>query len=587
AVAWSYDLLPAAERRLFNRLAVFAGGWTLDAAEAVVGDPPGEQDDGHDDGHDDGQVNGPGQVDPGSGQHRGLGQDRAEGQRPGQGQRGLGSPPIAPDDVLDLLAQLVDKSLVVVEELDGGAEVRYRLLETLQEYGRERLADGDGEEGAAVRQRHAAHYLALAETAVPRLTGPTQAGWLNRLETEHDNLRAALRWSVQHGAATLGLRLGVALWRFWYVRCYFTEGREWIAQLLALGAPGEAGGVEDPWDAQMEGTNRVRAQALSAAGFLAWGQGDYSAALTFQETARAELAALGDGQGVATALLGLGQVARAQGDDRQAGTLYEESLARYRAVESSLGVATALLYLGHVDSDQGKYETARRHYGESLAIFQQLGDSFGTANAMMYLGLQGYHQGSYDIAQAAYESSLSIWRELGGRRQIAELLRLLGDVAYQQGDLRVATTFLEDSLALRREIGDRFGIGECLLSLGDTAFRQGDYAGAGALFRESLALYRSLGSKRLMAVGLIKVSGVAAVEGHVARAARLLATAETVFAALGAVLWPADRVSFDDAAATARAGLTPAAWERAWAEGRAMSLPEAVLYALSHEDTER
>ena len=190
-MAWSYDLLPAPERRLFARLAVFAGGWTLEAAEAVCA---------------------------------------------GEG--------LDPADVLDLLSQLVDKSLVVVEEEDGGGEVRYRLLETLREYAA-RAPGGEGEAAGRKRGAPAPRRLLPGPGRAGRRggsAGAAQAHWLARLETEHDNLRQALRWAVETGETELGLRLGVALWRFWNAHAYLSEGREWLGRVLDLPgvAPGSA-----------------------------------------------------------------------------------------------------------------------------------------------------------------------------------------------------------------------------------------------------------------------------------------------------------------------------------------------------------
>jgi tetratricopeptide (TPR) repeat protein len=257
AIAWSYDLLDAAERSLFRRLSAFVGGWTLAAAETVC-DAAGE-----------------------------LGLDVVEG-----------------------VAALVDRSLLRREDRTAD-EPRFGMLETIREYGLEQL-EACGE-AAEIRRRHAAHYLALAEAAEPELTGPRQAAWLDRLEAEHDNLRAALRWAVEQGEAELGLRLGGALWRFWYVRGYLTEGRERLAELLAAaGAPGQTA---------------ARARALRGLGIVAEAQGDYAVARRHYEEALALMRELGDRRGIALSLNNLGDVARDRGDYAAARALHEESLA--------------------------------------------------------------------------------------------------------------------------------------------------------------------------------------------------------------------------------------------------------------------
>ncbi|MGH2389011.1 MAG: ATP-binding protein, partial [Chloroflexota bacterium] len=237
ALVWSYDLLSEQEQVLLDSLSVFVGGWTLQAAEAVCG------------------VGG------------------AEGERLG-GSADL--PDVGTWEVLDLLDRLVNKSLVQAEERAGG-EVRYALLETVRQYGQERLsAAGDAE---ATRRRHLAYFLALAEEAAPRLTDPEQGVWLGRLEADHDNLRAALGWARDSGVAEPALRLAAALWRFWATRGYLSEGRGWLEAVLA--------DSEQRWPT-------ARAMALNGSGILAHHQGEYGRAETLHEESLALRRALED-----------------------------------------------------------------------------------------------------------------------------------------------------------------------------------------------------------------------------------------------------------------------------------------------------
>ncbi|MBM3459804.1 MAG: tetratricopeptide repeat protein, partial [Armatimonadetes bacterium] len=296
-IDWSYDLLSAAEQALLCRLSVFAGGWTLDAAEQVC---------------------------------------------TGEG--------VEAWEVLDLLTGLADKSMVVAAEQEGAT--RYRLLETVRQYGQDRLRERDEE--AAWRDRHLAHYLALAEEAAPELTGREQAAWLVRLETEHDNLRAALEWSGETGGgAESGVRLAGALWRFWEMHGHFTEGREWLARVLDAGA----------------GTAPVvRAEALNGAGNLANDQGDYAAARAFHQESLAIRRGLGDRRGIAGSLNNLGNVACDQSDYGAARALLEESLAIKRELGDQRGIAGSLGNLGRTVVEQGDYAAARALQEESLAI---------------------------------------------------------------------------------------------------------------------------------------------------------------------------------------------------------------------------
>ena len=265
AIDWSYELLEPDEQAMFARLAVFVGGCTLEAVEAVC--------------------------------HPGV--DR-------------------PLEVLDGLALLVDRSLLrQVEGTEG--EPRFGMLETIREYAAERFEEsGDAE---TWRQRHAGYYLALAEQAAPELLGPQQGTWLERLEREHDNLRAALGWALEHGGATLGLRLAVALGHFWAVRGHLSEGQAWLERALSR------------WS---EAPAPARAGALSAAGHLAYIKGEYERAATLHEESLSVQRALGDQRGVALSLHNLGRVAHYSGDFERAAALYDESLA----IRASIGGRT-------------------------------------------------------------------------------------------------------------------------------------------------------------------------------------------------------------------------------------------------------
>ena len=353
-IDWSYDLLREPEKLFLQRFSVFAGGWTLAAAEEVCA---------------------------------------------GEG--------IEHRDVLDLMTSLVDKSLVVPEQQD--AETRCRLLETVRQYARERLVESGG--GEAVRKRHRDYYLALAEEAEPKLKGAEQTAWLQRLEEEHENLRAGLAWSLAEAETGGGLRLCGALQRFWLMRGHLSEGRQWCTRVLC-----KAGAEE---------RTRERANVLNAAGLLANYQADYPAARA----------------------------------------LLEESLAIRRELGDRLGIAGSLHSLGTVDCDQGDYPAGRVLLEESLAIRRELGDRFGIAASLNNLGNVALYQGDCPAARALYEESLAIRRELGDRFSIAMSLGNLGNVALDRGDYPAARALHEESLAIRRELGERWGISYSLEGL--------------------------------------------------------------------------------------------------------------------------
>ncbi|MBI3661212.1 tetratricopeptide repeat protein, partial [Candidatus Acetothermia bacterium] len=390
-IDWSYDLLSEPERALWRRLSIFAGGWTLEAAETVC-----------------------------------VGESIAE------------------YDVLDLLTQLVDKSLVVMEE--KADEGRYRLLETVRHYGYDKLVKA--EEVELARNHHLDFFLKFAEEAESKLQGVEQKAWLNKLETEHDNLRAALAWSLEaNEKVERGLQLTGVLWRFWEVRGHFTEGRRWLEEALT----------------KTPVRTTARASALNGAGNLAFDQGDYAA--------------------------------------------------------------------------------ARSLYQESLTIKRELGDKRGIAASLNNLGNVAYVQGDYVAARSFHQESLTIKRELGDKRGISATLNNLGEVARAQGDYTVARSLYEESLVIRREVGDKRGIAECLEGLAG-----GDYA-----------------------------------EGQFERAIQLLGSAKVLRETIGAPIPVGERAEYERTVAAACTSLGEEAFARAWAKGTAMTLEQAIEYALQKD----
>jgi predicted ATPase/DNA-binding SARP family transcriptional activator len=474
ALDWSYALLPPAERTLLDRLAAFAGGWTLAAAEAVCG-------------------------------------------RPAPDRR---SP--APDGVLDLLARLLDKSLIQVAETDG--EVRYRLLEIVRQYAAERLDAGGEADG--VRRRHAEHYLELAEAAAPELRGPRQVAWLDRLQAEHDNLRQAIDWSVAAGQAELALRLTGALWRFWYLRGHPGEGRRWLA--AALGC-------------NQEGLDGPRAQALLGAGALAHNQADFAAA-------RPPL---------------------------------EEAVRLYRALRDSRGMYAALGSLAMVPLSQGDHGAARALLEEALALARRLGGTRGIAECLSNLGIAALEQGDLLAAREYLEEALALKRQLGDRHAIAGGLGLLATLALSQGDHGAARSLLQESLAMAREVGNRQEVADQLRALGVAAQAQGDDAAARACFVESLTLKRDLGNRLGIAECLERLAALAGSRADPSRAARLFGAAEALRATIGAPLPPSASGAHEREVALVRAALDPPLFAEATAAGRALSLDAAVAEALA------
>jgi tetratricopeptide (TPR) repeat protein len=463
--------------------------------------------------------------------------------------------------VLDLLAALVNKSLVLLE--DTAAAPRYRLLETVRQYARERL-DEAGETAQAGNQ-HLAWCLALGEQAEPALLGPEQNVWLARLEAEHDNLRAALRWAGERGLGDVALHLASALWRFWSIRGYMSEGRQLLEQALAN---------------KEDAAPLARARALNAAGNLARSQGDYYQAATLHSQALALRRELGDKQGIASSLSNLGVVTCMQGDQARGTALFSESLALQRELGDKPGMANSLTNLGNVVYRQGDYARAAALHQESLLLWRELGNKKGIANSLINLGMVVYRQGDHAREAALQQESLALQRELGDKPGIANSLNNLGMEAQMRGDAMRAGALFEESLALQRELGDKPGIANSLNNLGMVARMQGHYDQAMALVREALSLGHIIGEVELVAEALENLAGLAVARGHPEWAARLGGAAEILREAVGMPLPPEQRVGHDQALAAMRAVLGEESFAATWAEGRALPLNEAVALAL-------
>ncbi len=454
-IDWSYDLLTEREKSLLLRLSVFAGGWTQAAAEAVCANS------------------------------RDL-------KVPGESRQNKNSSVLMADEVLDLLTALGDKSLVVYEEQDEGP--RYRLLETVRQYARDRLLESG--EAAAYRSRHRDFFLEMAELADHELKGRDQGQWLTRLEREHDNLRQALSLCLEDGeGGESGLKLGAALQRFWQIRGHFNEGRETLTALLAL--------------PETQQHTKALGDALNAAGRLAYAQGDYASARPLLEQSLAIGRELGERQSIAAALLNLADVTWRQGDYGSAHTLQAESLKISQELSDLHGIANALANQAVVVYSQGDYVAARILQEESLAIKRASGDRHGIASALVNMGLIAWNQGDYAVAGSLYEESRDIFRELGNKQGISLCLSNQALVAYSQGNYIPARTLQEESLAIRRELGDRPGIANSLGNLSILAHLRGDYVSSRALQEESLAIRRELGDRHGIATSLVNLGNLA------------------------------------------------------------------------------
>lgn len=439
-IDWSWDLLSAAEHTLLRRLAVFLGGWTLEAAEAVCGGLQFQCCDLRDTAADK-RVNCNAEI-------------------------------VKSEDVLELLTHLVEKSLIIMEEQAGAA--RYYLLETIRQYAREKLLEAG--EAESVRARHLYFFLQLAEEAEPNLRAAAQLTWLPRLDLEHDNLRAALQWAKGSNALETGLRLAGSLARFWYLRGFWKEGREWLTGLLALI------GIDQSLPTPLA---HAKAKALAGAGWLADADGSeiplYSESLTLCRQ-------VGDRWGEAYALRGLVIISSNLTDLAHAEAHLQESLTLFRTLDDPWGMGLVFFSLGWLAMSRDKIDAAAQQWEEALRCFRRCGDRWGISVALGALGYLARLRGHYPQAADLTHESLALFRELGDKAGVSYSLIRLGNLAWRRGDYTEAMALLQESLNIQRERNNQEGIIAALQSQGLVACFQGNFAQATALLNESALL---------------------------------------------------------------------------------------------------
>jgi non-specific serine/threonine protein kinase len=392
-IDWSVGLLSQAERDLFVALAVFAGGWSLEAAEFVCD----------------------------------------------QGARQAEDTPHEP--IVDLLVRLVDKSLVVAAESDSAADGRYRFLETVRQYARAKL-QVDTVRTAALHERHARHYLAFAEGIEPHINTSSRASWIGRLDVEHDNLRAALEWGLSHHPE-LALRLAASLRWFWFHRGYWTEGRAWLDQALMAN--------ESSPNAKQAS---MRARALLGTGVLAWTQGDRGAARRTLEDSVTLARTLGDDHLLAESTHFLANEILAEGDARTAHLLAQDSVNLYRRVgDDAFGLAVTLATLGIAAMSLEDYVAARETLNESAAVARNAGDKWALSLSLRNLGIVAYRQGDTSEAQTYLRESLAVLRDLREKWFISRCFETMAAIAALEGDCQRAARLFGAGEILREAVG--------------------------------------------------------------------------------------------------------------------------------------
>jgi predicted ATPase/class 3 adenylate cyclase len=580
AIVWSYDLLTPGEQQFFRRMALFRGGATLEALGAVC--------------NYDGQL----EIDP-----------------------------------LEGAESLVEKSLLQQRSRSDG-EPGFWMLETIHEYAAEKLMQVEGAERTTapggvqapggvevLRRQHALYYMTLAEQAEPRLTGPGLGACLARLEDEHDNLRAALRWAAEQppGAedeerVEIGLRLAGALWRFWYDHSHYREGRDYFAQVLSR-VPGDDNAFADSFKA-------ILARAVYGAGAMAVQLANREEAGAYMQRSLALFQALGDKGGMARALNGLALAANYSGDLEKALQLHEQSLEMCREVGDTRSLAVVKLNMAEIKKrlrritdaqvlfeealtfageagdaglaaaveigrasllcDLGQYDLARGRIYDSLLTFRRLGDRLNSAEALFLLGLVDQAQGNFASATALLRECLSIYQELGNHYQIAWEQLAEATILLSIGQPEQARSLYEQSLPLCRNEGrtDRSIISSALVGLGHAEVALGNCDSALLRYRESLDISMEQGATWDVPRCLDGFARVASSTGRPEEAARLWGAAEALQEATGLPLTPTETAQRQQHIERARDQVSPAVWSTAWEEGRAMSMEEAVTFAI-------
>ncbi|MEI7772091.1 MAG: tetratricopeptide repeat protein, partial [Chloroflexales bacterium] len=524
-IDWSYRLLDLSEQALFGRLAVFAGSWDLEAAEAVS-DAVG---------------------------------------------------PLA-TSALDGLHALLDQHLVQRGD-DADRESRFTMLETIREYALERLAECG--EARAAQQAHAQHYRALAESAAPALHGPAQIAWFDRLDAEQANLRVALAWLLEAGEVADALRLAGALHWFWHVRGHMVEGRSWIARALAA-APAHAGSIPPLLLARahtaagllaLDHGDLAAAQAHSETSVRLWHALETDPA--HEHEAR---------QGLVESLRRLLQASNMQGNRSSEQRLQADLIARVPLISDPWFVASMSYSLGRALLQRyGHVEVAHAHLLHAQQLFQALGDTWHQAQVLTELGLIAMMRGDTAMARTQYERALAEARKLNDHMLEAQTLAMLGEMARLMGDDTAAATSYAASLRLSRDLDSRAELARLSHNLGYLALHALNTALAHARFSESLVESQANGHLRGQAEALAGLAAVAATARTVPAtvlAVRLWAVAATVHAAEGTPVWPTDQMEIAHYQTLARATLGATAFEAAYAEGTTLSLVDAIAEAL-------
>jgi predicted ATPase len=517
-IQWSYDLLGPKEQALFHLLSVFVDGWTLSAAEALCQDT---------------------------------------------GQADL--------DVLNSLSALLDNSLIQSSE-EGAEEPRFLMLQTVREFGLERLAASG--ELERTRMAHAHYFLALAEQAEPELHGPNQTMWLARLEHEHDNLREALEWALEkvidEEAAErreIGTRLGAALKEFWLILGHYREARTFLERTLTLS----------------EGTRpALRARVLRAIASVADCQGDIDRIEVVAKLSLALSRELEDTCGIAESLGSLAAAAWLRGKIVEAVSLHEEQVRLLRQVGEPGEVAQALFPLAEHVSTHGEYARGQALFEEALALFRQAGNELWVGGTLVHsASWLWFTLGDLATMRQRFQEGQALITKVGDRAWSAECLWVAALLALSEAEPVRASSLAQESLSIYREMGDPWYSAWVLHLLGRIETQRGELPAARRCYQQSLELNQQVGEKWMTPFNLEGLASVVVTQGELRWAAQLWGAAEALREAIDVPRLPVDGVGYEQAVGAARAQLGEEAFTAAWQEGWMTKL-EQVLDEATH-----
>jgi predicted ATPase/DNA-binding CsgD family transcriptional regulator/Tfp pilus assembly protein PilF len=519
AIAWSYELLKPEDQLIFRLLSVFSGGFTLEALEAVMAhlaaDPKSEID----------------------------------------------ATECDADLLLERISDLVDQSLVRRTDSDEDMP-RFDLFQTIQEYAADQLEEHG--ESHAVKVAHAEYLVALGERAEPELVGPDQTRWFDLLEAEHDNIRAALAFAIQAREVHLAQRIPAPLWRFWWIRGHWTEGRRWLKQILDMSGP------------EM---NRAYAYCLRAAAALAEDQGDYDECMPLYQRALDASRLLGDRSLEGYVVSAIANTWHDRGSYDEALRLHNEALALFEEVGDRRGIASCYNNIATVSFYRRDYPTAEQGYKQAQELLTEIGDYRGAGMALGNLGAVLFSQGRYEPARDAHEQSIAAMRRIGDETGVANELSNLGNTYQALGDFDKALELNKQALEIHTRLGAQRNASFARAALGAIMRDQGDLPAATDWFVEALQTFAACGDISSSANVLGSLAEMAHSFGDSERGARLFGAAQAQLDSIGTARGPEELEDYERILGVVRDALSAEAFAAEWAKGESLTLALAVADA--------